>query len=165
MRRIPLGRRLLAVADPALEAFDGGDLFLAAEARQPSRQTAFGTSTAVEVELDGRTYSVLLYGEAGLDLSPGDWAAGLMQLQMTGGVLGAPNAADGARGYDLTAELLETPRVYRAGRHAAAALARGIFPGGPAAAFPACCRNRSGAMLPRWSAGIPLACPRHSLAN
>ena len=99
-----------------LEAFDGGDLFLAAEARQPSRQTAFGTSTAVEVELDGRMYSVLLYGEAGLDLSPGDWAAGLMQLQMSGGVLGGANAADGARGYDLTAELLETPRVYRAGR-------------------------------------------------
>ncbi len=87
--------------------------YVEAVAREASRKTAYGTSTTVELRIDGRDCRALLYGESSLVLRPGDRVTGKMRLRRTGAKLGDDDLYHGARGLALRLYPTDEPSISR----------------------------------------------------
>lgn len=96
-----------------LEALDGSARYVEAVAREASRKTAYGTSTTVELSIDGRDCRALLYGESSLVLRPGDRVSGKMRLRRTGAKFGDEDLYYGARGIGLRLYPADKPSISR----------------------------------------------------
>lgn len=99
-----------------LEPFDGSTQAAEVMALEASKETAYGTSTTVELPLNGTDCRALLYGGYDLRLHPGDRVTGEMRIKGTGAGSGEDGIYYGARGVDLRLYLKGEPAVTRAGK-------------------------------------------------
>lgn len=96
-----------------LEPLNGSTLVLEVTAREGSKETGYGTSTTVELSLNGTNCRALLYGDYDLRLHPGDRVRGEMRLKRTGAKPGEDGLSYAARGFDLRLYLKGDPTVIR----------------------------------------------------
>ena len=66
-----------------VRGYDGQTVTLTLTATDTSYETNYGAATEGRVELDGKTYSILLYHDNEISLSPGDRITGEMNLRCT----------------------------------------------------------------------------------
>lgn len=96
-----------------LEVYDGVRMEITATAADYTKPGDYDSSTPVRVELDGKSYRAVLYGDMELDLEPGDRITGRAQLRRTGDTLGEEDIYSGARGYDLILTMEGTTSIAR----------------------------------------------------
>lgn len=90
-----------------LDAWDGRETALWAQAADYTRGSAYGTATEVYLQLDGRDCRAVLYCRDDPALTPGDWLGGTLRLARTEG------GAYAARGCDFQAETVGAVKVRR----------------------------------------------------
>lgn len=97
-----------------LGALDGKVDTVSVEAEGYSRDTDYGTSTTVRLELDGISARAVLYGGEKVQLSPGDTLTGRVKFRTTGSFYGDDDLYYGAQGIGLTMSLYGDGEIRRA---------------------------------------------------